>query len=109
MEQLRNRMISDFALGNYSPRTAKEYLRCVRTFTAHYMRCPSQLGKEEVRGFLHHLLETLAIFGVVDGIRRSANHGRTIGLQATRQFQREPVSATQQTGSPMQRVCGLRH
>jgi integrase/recombinase XerD len=56
MEQLRNRMISDFALGNYSPRTAKEYLRCVRNFTGHYMRCPSQLGKEEVRGFLHHLL-----------------------------------------------------
>ena len=56
MEQLRDKMISNFALGNYSPRTAKEYLRCVRIFTAHYMRCPSQLGKEEVRGFLHHLL-----------------------------------------------------
>jgi integrase/recombinase XerD len=56
MGQLRDRMISDFALGNYSSRTAKEYLRCVRHFSAHYMRCPSQLGKEEVRGFLHHLL-----------------------------------------------------
>lgn len=56
MGQLRNQMISDFALGNYSPRTAKEYLRCVRNFTGHYMRCPSLLGKEEVRGFLHHLL-----------------------------------------------------
>ncbi len=56
MGQLRNQMISDFALGNYSTRTAKEYLRCVRNFTGHYMRCPSQLGKEEVRGFLHHLL-----------------------------------------------------
>jgi len=56
MGQLRDQMISIFALGNYSPRTAKEYLRCVRVFTAHYMRCPSQLGKQEVRGFLHHLL-----------------------------------------------------
>jgi len=56
MDQLRDRMVSDFLLGNYRPSTRKEYLRCVRNFTGHYMRCPSQLGKEEVRGFLHHLL-----------------------------------------------------
>jgi len=56
MSQLRDKMISDFQLGNYSDRTAEEYLRCVRNFAAHYMRCPSTLGKEEVRGFLQHLL-----------------------------------------------------
>lgn len=56
MGQLRDRMVSDFALANYSPSTAAEYLRCVRNFSAHYMRCPSELGREEVRGFLHHLL-----------------------------------------------------
>lgn len=56
MSQLQDRMISDFRLGNYSPKTAKEYLRGVRHFTAHYMRSPEKLGKEEVRGFLEHLL-----------------------------------------------------
>ncbi len=56
MGQLRDRMVSDFSLGNYSPSTAREYLRCVRNFAGHYMRCPSQLGREEVQGFLHHLL-----------------------------------------------------
>ena len=56
MGQLRDKMVSDFALANYSPSTATEYLRCVHNFAAHYMRCPSQLGREEVRGFLQHLL-----------------------------------------------------
>ena len=56
MGQLRDKMVSDFQLGNYSASTAREYLRCVRVFAEHYMRCPSQLGREEVRGFLHHLL-----------------------------------------------------
>ena len=56
MGQLRDRMVSDFSLGNYKPSTAAEYLRCVRNFAGHYMRCPSKLGREEVRGFLHHLL-----------------------------------------------------
>lgn len=56
MGQLRDRMISDLTLGNYKPKTRAEYLRCVRKFSAHYMRCPSELGREEVRGFLEHLL-----------------------------------------------------
>lgn len=56
MSQLRDRMISDFQLANHKERTVQEYLRCVRNFSAHYMRCPSQLGKTEVRGFLQHLL-----------------------------------------------------
>lgn len=56
MGQLRDRMVSDFNLGNYKPSTATEYLRYVRNFTGHYMRCPSELGREEVRGFLYHLL-----------------------------------------------------
>ena len=56
MSQLEDRMISDFRLGNYSSNTAREYLRGIRHFTAHYMRSPEELGKEEVRGFLDHLL-----------------------------------------------------
>jgi hypothetical protein len=50
MNQLRDKMISAFRLGNYSDRTATEYLRCIRNFSAHYMRCPSELGRVEVRG-----------------------------------------------------------
>jgi integrase/recombinase XerD len=56
MAQLRDRMVSDFRIGNYSPSTADEYLRCVRDFAGHYMRCPSELGREDIRRFLEHLL-----------------------------------------------------
>lgn len=56
MSQLRERMLTDFGLANHKPSTQKEYSRCIRNFAAHYMRSPSELGKVEVRGFLHHLL-----------------------------------------------------
>jgi site-specific recombinase XerD len=56
MAQLRDRMVSDFRIGNYSPSTADEYLRCVRNFAGHYMRCPSKLGRDDIRRFLEHLL-----------------------------------------------------
>ncbi len=56
MSQLRDRMVTDFRLGNYSEKTQREYLRGVRHFAAHFMRSPEELGKREVRGFLDHLL-----------------------------------------------------
>lgn len=56
MDQLRDRIVSDFRLGNYRDSTAREYLRCIQNFSDHYMRCPSDLGRVEVRGFLEHLL-----------------------------------------------------
>jgi site-specific recombinase XerD len=49
-------MLSDLRLVNYSPSTTTEYLRCVRNFAGHYMRCPSELDADHVRRFLHHLL-----------------------------------------------------
>ena len=55
MGQLRDRMVSDFELGNYSEGTRERYLSCVRAFAAHFMRSPADLGGEDVRGFLLHL------------------------------------------------------
>jgi site-specific recombinase XerD len=55
MGQLRDKMVSDLELGNYSPLTVLEYARCVRKFAAHYMRSPAELGEAEVRGFLLHM------------------------------------------------------
>lgn len=56
MSQLQDRMISDLRLGNYSEKTEREYLRGIRHFAAHFMRSPEVLGKEDIRGFLDHLL-----------------------------------------------------
>ncbi len=56
MEQLRDRMLADLEFRAYSPCTQKEYLRCARNFAAHYMRSPEELGEQDVRCFLLHLL-----------------------------------------------------
>jgi site-specific recombinase XerD len=61
MGQLRDKMISDFELANYSLNTRRDYLRCVRQFAGHFMRSPGELGKPEVRSFLLHLLRVRKI------------------------------------------------
>lgn len=57
MGQLRNRMEADLRLQNYQPRTQVEYLRCAVKLAEHFMRSPEELGKEDVRGYLLHLLQ----------------------------------------------------
>ena len=52
-----------------------------------------RIGRRAVRRLLQpqtldHLLETLPVLGMVDGIGRGTDHGDTIGFQAAREFQR---------------------
>lgn len=56
MGQLRDRMDQDLQLGGYSPTTIRNYLDHGKAFARHFMRSPEQMGSEEVRGFLLHLL-----------------------------------------------------
>ncbi len=58
MTALRQRMLVDMRLRNLAPSTQRLYLARVARFAAHYDQCPSQLGAEEVRKYLHHLIET---------------------------------------------------
>lgn len=57
MGTLRDRMQADIHLRRYSPKTEKEYLRCAYNFAKHFMRSPAEMGEEEVRAFLVHLVE----------------------------------------------------
>jgi len=57
MGKLRDQMIEDLQLRDYSRRTCKEYVRCARAFVAYHRRPPKQMGELEVRQFLMHLLE----------------------------------------------------
>jgi site-specific recombinase XerD len=50
-------MQADIHLRRYSPKTEKEYLRCAHKFAKHFMRSPAEMGAEEVRTFLVHLVE----------------------------------------------------
>lgn len=56
MGQLRDRMAEDLKLRRYKPSTCDKYLRCARAFVAYHRRPPQEMGVDEVRGFLLHLV-----------------------------------------------------
>lgn len=56
MGKLRDRMEADLRLQNFRAGTQAEYLRCAHKFAEHFMRSPKELDKEDVRGYLLHLL-----------------------------------------------------
>lgn len=57
MGHLRDRMRDDLTLSGYSSGTARIYLYYAKAFAKHFMRSPTEMGEEEVRTFLLHLLE----------------------------------------------------
>jgi site-specific recombinase XerD len=56
MTALRQRLIEDMQVRNYSPRTVAAYVAAVAKLARHFKRSPDQLTKEEVRVFQVHLL-----------------------------------------------------
>ncbi len=59
MGQLKERMNEDLKLRGRSDNTRATYLRCAATFVRHYRRSPMEMGREQVRDFLLHLVEDL--------------------------------------------------
>jgi site-specific recombinase XerD len=49
-------MLEDMQMRNFSPHTCDAYLRAVAQFALHYQRSPDQLGTEQVRAYLLHLI-----------------------------------------------------
>jgi integrase/recombinase XerD len=58
MTRLRERMLEDLRVRNYSPRTQETYIQKVADFAAHAGKSPAQLTSEEIRSYLVHLVET---------------------------------------------------
>jgi len=56
MGKLHDRMQEDLLLKAYSPHTQRAYLGCARHFARHYLRSPEEMGEQEIRGFLLHLV-----------------------------------------------------
>lgn len=56
MGKLRDQMLRDMAIRNLSPRTKHCYLDWMTRFASHFGRSPDQLGDEEIKEFLYHLL-----------------------------------------------------
>ncbi len=57
MTPLRQRMLEDMTLRNFSPRTKESYVRQVARFAKHFGRPPDELGPEEIRQFQLHLVQ----------------------------------------------------
>ena len=56
MTPLRQRLLEDMQMRNLSPHTQLAYVSAVARFARYHNRSPEQLGTEEVRAFLLHLV-----------------------------------------------------
>ncbi|MBM3996068.1 MAG: hypothetical protein FJ303_18245 [Planctomycetes bacterium] len=57
MTALRQRLIEDMRVRNFSPRTVQAYVSAVAKLAKHFGRSPDQLSGEDVRAFQVRLLE----------------------------------------------------
>ena len=57
MGQLRDRMEADLRLAGYSPSTQKIYLLYAKLFTKYHMRSPAEMGEDQIRQYLLHMVE----------------------------------------------------
>ncbi|MGH7288924.1 MAG: tyrosine-type recombinase/integrase [Myxococcota bacterium] len=57
MTDLRRRMMQDLELGGYAKTTTKHYIECIRMFAKFHRRSPAELGQEQIRQWVRHLMK----------------------------------------------------
>jgi site-specific recombinase XerD len=57
MDTLREKMLTDLQLRGITPRTQTTYLREVTKLATHFDKSPAELGEEEIKAYLVHMLE----------------------------------------------------
>ena len=57
MGKLRDQMEMDMKLRRFSPKTISCYLTCMKNVAVHFGKSPAELVDEEIRSYLHHLME----------------------------------------------------
>jgi len=56
MSKLKEQMKADLQLKGFKPNTQRTYLREVSNFARYFDKSPEELGKEEVKEYLLHLM-----------------------------------------------------
>ncbi len=74
MTPLRQRMIEDMRIRNFTEQTQTSYCQYVSQFARHFRRSPDRLGPEEIRAYQHYLvhdrkLSASSLFVAVGALR----------------------------------------
>lgn len=57
MSKLRQEMLKEMELRGYSPRTIESYVSHIKRYASYYGKCPSQLGEDEIKDYLHYTIK----------------------------------------------------
>lgn len=63
MTPLRQRMLEDLRVRNFSPTTQRDYVYAVAQFAQHFGKSPELLGPEDIRAYQQHLLTKRLAWG----------------------------------------------
>ena len=105
MGVLRDRMVEEMKLRNFSPATQESYVYAVSRLARYHHKSPDQLSKEDIRAFLVHLtverkLSPNSLTGYCSGLRFFYNE--TLGWDESKLFipPREKPSILPEVFSP---------
>ena len=72
MTPLRQRMLEDMSIRNFTENTQQSYLLQVSCYARHFHRSPEELGPQDVRAYQLHLIDTRKLSPGSVGIATSA-------------------------------------